>query len=200
MNNTTGLGLLIVVSGPSGVGKGTVCRALLDREKDTVLSVSATTRPPRPMDVNGQTYHFLTRDEFLSRREQGDFLEWAEVYGNFYGTLRSEVERLQKEGKNVILEIDTQGAMQIKAAYPRSVLVFILPPSLDELRARIVGRGTESPEVLELRLSKAQAEISISSHYDFVLVNDEVERTAEELAEFIRAERLRRSKEDYFAE
>ena len=103
MNNTTGLGLLIVVSGPSGVGKGTVCKALLDREKDTVLSVSATTRSPRPMDLDGQTYHFLTREDFLSRREQGEFLEWAEVYGNFYGTLRSEVERLQKEGKNVIL-------------------------------------------------------------------------------------------------
>jgi len=200
VNNTTGLGLLIVVSGPSGVGKGTVCKALLDREKDTVLSVSATTRSPRPMDVDGQTYHFLTREDFLSRREQGEFLEWAEVYGNFYGTLRSEVERLQKEGKNVILEIDTQGAMQIKKAYPQSLLVFILPPSLEELRARIVGRGTESQEVLNLRLSKAQEEISMSPHYDFSLVNDEVDRTAEELAEFIRAERIRRSKEDNFAE
>lgn len=192
MNEHTETGLLIVLSGPSGVGKGTVCQALFRRDKDTVLSVSATTRQPRPMDVDGQTYHFLSKEEFLARREQGDFLEWAEVYDNFYGTLRSEVERLQNAGKNVVLEIDTQGAMNIKKTCPDSVSVFIMPPSLEELRSRIVGRGTESPEVLALRLSKAEAEMEMAQYYDCVLVNDDVERTAAELMEFIREERARR--------
>ncbi|MDO4733184.1 MAG: guanylate kinase [Bacillota bacterium] len=194
MNENKGLGLLLVVSGPSGVGKGTVCKALLDRDDTNVFSVSATTRSPRPADVDGQSYYFMTKEEFFSRLDKGDFLEWAEVYGNYYGTLRPEVERLQKAGKNVVLEIDTQGAMQIKKMYPESVLVFILPPSLEELRARIVGRGTETPEVLELRLSKAEAEIALSSQYDLVLINDDVERTVEALAAFIHEERIRRKR------
>ena len=189
MNECKGTGLLVIVSGPSGVGKGSVCAALFQLDPDTVLSVSATTRSPRPMDIEGKTYFFLSREEFQQHREQNDFLEWAEVYGNFYGTLRSEVERLQREGKNVILEIDTQGATQVKAACPGSVSVFILPPSLDVLRQRITGRGTESPDVLALRLSQAEAEMAQSVSYDYRIVNDTVERAAAELAEIIHRER-----------
>lgn len=196
MNENSDKGLLIVLSGPSGVGKGTVCAAVFRQDADMVLSVSATTRRPRPMDVDGKTYHFLSREDFLARREQGGFLEWAEVYGNLYGTLRSEVERLRQAGKNVVLEIDTQGAMQIMKSCPDCVSVFIMPPSLEELRNRIVGRGTESPEVLALRLSKAESEMAMAKHYDCVLVNEDVERTATELLSFIRQERARRSKED----
>ena len=185
-------GVLIIVSAPSGCGKSSVLHCLMQKRDKLRFSVSATTRQPRPMDVDGQTYHFLSKEEFLARREQGDFLEWAEVYDNFYGTLRSEVERLQNAGKNVVLEIDTQGAMNIKKTCPDSVSVFIMPPSLEELRSRIVGRGTESPEVLALRLSKAEAEMEMAQYYDCVLVNDDVERTAAELMEFIREERARR--------
>ena len=200
MSKCEGTGLLVIVSGPSGVGKGSVCAALFQLDPDTVLSVSATTRAPRSMDIEGKTYFFLSREAFQRHLEQNDFLEWAEVYGNFYGTLRSEVERLQREGKNVLLEIDTQGAMQVKAACPSSVSIFILPPSLDVLRQRITGRGTESAETLSLRLSKAEAEIAQSVHYDYRIVNDDIERSPADLAEIIPRQRGVNKEEDCCAE
>ncbi|MEG1537382.1 MAG: guanylate kinase, partial [Clostridiales bacterium] len=129
-------GLLIVVSGPSGVGKGRVCAELLRMDANTLFSVSATTRTPRDGEKDGESYFFLTPTEFMAKRDRGEFLEWAEVFGNYYGTLKSEVDRRLSAGKNIILEIDIQGAMQIKAACPDAVYVFILPPSMKELENR----------------------------------------------------------------
>ncbi len=175
-------GFLWVISGPSGVGKGTICQLL--RERDPVLqaSVSATTRKPRPGEVEGINYFFLSREEFWHRREAGEFLEWAEVYGNYYGTPRDYVTQVRKRGQDVILEIDTQGAMQVKAACPDGVFIFILPPSLAELERRIVGRGTETPESLQRRISQATGELALAGRYHYQVVNDEVERAVEEIA------------------
>lgn len=186
-------GLLIVVSGPSGVGKGTVDAALFEQVSNLCYSVSATTRQPRKGEVHGKSYFFLSKEEFLTRREQGDFLEWAEVYGNYYGTLRSEVERQLAEGKHVLLEIDTQGAMQIKAAYPSGVFVFILPPSLEELKRRIVARGSETEESLRTRLGKAEQEMQMADRYDYTIVNDDLQTAVKELKDIICSEVAKRS-------
>ena len=188
-----GEGILIVVSGPSGVGKGSICRALQQRHADVCYAVSATTRQPRQGEQDGVAYYFISEKEFLRRRAAGEFLEWAENFGHYYGTLRSEVERLQQQGKNVILEIDTQGAMQIRSVCPSGVFVFILPPSLEELQRRISGRGSEPPEVQKVRLMHAQQEIEMAPMYDYQIVNDEVERAADQLMAVIRAEQLKRN-------
>jgi len=185
-------GLLIVVSGPSGVGKGTVDAALFEQVSNLCYSVSATTRQPRKGEVHGKNYFFLSKEEFLARREQGDFLEWAEVYGNYYGTLRSEVERQLAEGKHVLLEIDIQGAMQIKSAYPSGVFVFILPPSLEELKRRIVARGSETEESLRTRLGKAEQEIQMADRYDYTVVNDDLQTAVKELKNIICSEAAKR--------
>lgn len=187
-------GLLIVVSGPSGVGKGSICRALEQRHADVCYAVSATTRQPRAGETDGVAYYFISEEEFLRRRDAGEFLEWAENFGNYYGTLRSEVDRLLGEGKNVILEIDTQGAMQIKAACPSGVFVFILPPSFDELKRRIASRGSEPPEVQRVRLDRAAQEIEMAALYDYQIVNDEVGQAAGRLLAVIDAEKARREK------
>ena len=182
-------GVLVVVSGPSGVGKGSVVAEVMRRDPLTRFSVSATTRSPRPGEVDGVNYYFLTKEEFLLRRAQRDFLEWAEVYGNFYGTLRSEVDRLLDEGYNIILDIDTQGAANIRKLRPEAVSVFIMPPSLAELERRIVSRGTEAPADLALRLSRAEAEMALAPDYDHIIVNREIETAAGELLDIIAASR-----------
>ena len=187
-------GLLIVVSGPSGVGKGTICSALRKKDANTCCTVSATTRNPRKGEKEGCNYYYLSEEEFLDRRTKGDFLEWAEVYGNYYGTLRSEVDRLLDLGKNVILEIDTQGAMQIKSAYPFGVLVFILPPSFEELKRRILSRGSETGDALELRLSRAKAEMALAEKYDYTVVNDRVNSAVSALQKIIAEEKAKRYK------
>lgn len=186
-----GKGALVVVSGPSGVGKGTVVAAEMRRDPLTRFSVSATTRDPRPGEVDGQSYYFLTKEEFLLRLAQREFLEWAQVFGNYYGTLRSEVDRLLNGGNNVILDIDTQGADSVRRLRPDAVSVFIMPPSLAELERRIVSRGTETPENLALRLSQAEAEMARSGDYDHIIVNREIEQAAGELQEIISAHRAR---------
>lgn len=178
-------GVLVVVSGPSGVGKGSVVQAVMSQDPLTRFSVSATTRAPRPGETEGQSYYFLTKEEFLLRRAQREFLEWAEVYGNYYGTLRQEVDRLLESGCNVILDIDTQGAARVRQLRPDAVSVFILPPSLAELKRRIEGRGTEDPESMSLRLSRAEAEMAQASLYDFTIVNETVETAAGELLSII---------------
>ena len=185
-------GLLLIISGPSGVGKGTVCSAVLAGSSDTVCSISATTRKPRPGEIDGDSYYFLTREEFLKKRDNGYFLEWAEVFGNYYGTPAAEVDRLLAAGKNVILEIDTQGAMKVKSACPHGVSIFILPPSFAELEKRIIDRGTEAPEVRNRRLSCAKAEMELASRYDYSIINDSVEKAAARILNIISEEHKKR--------
>lgn len=183
-------GQLLVVSGPSGAGKGTICKALI--EKNPIwISTSCTTRKPRVGEVDGVNYFFIEREEFLKKIDQDEFLEYAEVYGNFYGTPRSEVLRLLDEGKDVILEIDIQGALKIKSSYPEGVFIFIMPPSMEELRNRITNRGSETPESLKTRLEAAYDEISFASKYDYAVVNDEVDKAVKKIESIIIAEKCR---------
>ena len=167
-------GKLFIISGPSGAGKGTICKALLDRN-DIEISVSMTTRSPREGEVHGVSYYFSTREEFEKTIAEGGFLEYADVFGNYYGTPKAMVVEKLEQGRDVILEIDVQGALNAKKVYPESVLIFILPPSLTELRARIEGRGTETADVINLRLSKALEEMSYMENYDYFVVNDNLE-------------------------
>lgn len=183
-------GQLLVVSGPSGAGKGTICKALI--EKNPIwISTSCTTRMPRVGEVEGVNYFFIEREEFLNRIDNDEFLEYAEVYGNFYGTPRSEVLRLLEEGKDVILEIDIQGALKIKSSYPEGVFIFIMPPSMEELRNRITNRGSETPESLKTRMESAYDEISFASKYDYAVVNDEVHQAVKKIESIIVAEKCR---------
>lgn len=178
-------GSLFIVSGPSGAGKGTLVRALLDRVPGIWLSVSATTRPPRPGEIDGVHYVFLSGEEFDRLVAEDGLLEWAEVHGNHYGTLRMPVEERLERGEIVVLEIDPQGAAQVKEKMPESVLVFIEPPSFDELRDRLVKRGSETPEQIERRLRTAREELAIAGTYDYVVINDDVEQATDELAAIV---------------
>lgn len=183
-------GQLIVISGPSGAGKGTVCKALLEKN-DFWISVSATTRSPRKGEVEGVNYYFITKEKFLERIESEDFLEYAEVYGNYYGTPKSEVLKVLEAGRDVILEIDIQGALKVKRAYPDGLFIFILPPSMEELKNRITNRGSETPESLITRFTSAHEEISFVSKYDYAVVNDTVDNACEKIQSIITAERCR---------
>ena len=176
--------ILMVVSGPSGVGKGTLVKTLIKRRADVVESVSCTTRAPREGEVHGREYYFLDKAEFLKRIEENDFLEYDEHFGNFYGTPKSFVQETLKE-KSVILEIDVVGALNAKKAFPDCVLVMIAPPSVAELKKRLQGRGTETDEQIENRLSRLEYELSQKDKYDFVVVNDELERALQELEDII---------------
>ncbi len=181
-------GLLVVVSGPSGVGKGTICNALRSQYEDLVYSVSATTRLMREGEVEGVNYFFLSKEDFQEKIADGAFLEWAEVYGNFYGTPKWVIDAELTAGNNVLLEIDMQGALQVKKAYPESVLVFILPPSEEELAKRLSGRGTDSAEVIAKRLACWQQEKAMLKHYDYAVVNDTVAQAVEKISRIITAE------------
>jgi guanylate kinase len=179
---------VLVVTGPSGVGKGTLIRALRERVPGLELSVSATTREPRPGEVDGRDYHFLAREEFDRRAAAGDFLEHATYAGNRYGTPRSELDRLQPghEGPDaLVLEIELQGARQVRAALPEAVQVFIAPPSLDALRARLVGRGMNAPEEVEERLRVAGDELEARREFRHVVVNDRLEDAAADLVQLV---------------
>lgn len=184
-------GLLIVLSGPSGTGKGTLCRELLAKVPGLVYSISATTRPPRQGEIDGVHYYFMQEAEFERKLAQDEFLEWARVYDNLYGTPRAQVEKQLNEGKNVILEIDIQGTRQIKEKYPDGVFIFILPPSFAELTARIVGRGTETQEAIQKRLQAAYQELQSLDLYDYLVVNDDVEQATEKLIAILTAENCR---------
>ena len=175
------MGRLFVISGSSGVGKGTVINEFLKKHPDFKLSVSCTTRKPREGETDGQNYFFITREEFIKHIEAGEFLEWAEFSGNMYGTLRTYVEKKLSEGKNIILEIDTQGALKVKKVMPDATLIFILPPSLEELEARLRGRHTETEEAIQKRLGSIKMEIENSKHFDKQVVNDSVENAVSEL-------------------
>jgi guanylate kinase len=179
---------VFVITGPSGVGKGTLIRGLLERVPELELSVSATTRPPRPGEHDGVDYHFLTPAQFDQRIAANDFVEHASYSGNRYGTLRSELERRLAEGVPVVLEIEVQGARQVRQAMPGAVQVFIAPPSLEALRARLVGRGTDSAEQVGARLATAERELKAQSEFGHVVVNDRLEQATDELVEIVRCE------------
>ncbi|GLI50320.1 guanylate kinase [Tepidanaerobacter syntrophicus] len=187
-------GLLIVVSGPSGVGKGTLCNALVKNIDNLFISISATTRPPRTGEVNGVNYIFMNQENFEEKIEEGQFLEWAKVYNNYYGTPKEFVVEKLKEGKDVILEIDIQGAAQVKKNCPNGVFVFIAPPSLEELRKRIINRGTDNEESINLRLKSAKEEMRASFDYDYVIINDDLDKAVLKLQSVILAERCKVSR------
>lgn len=178
---------VFVITGPSGVGKGTLIRGLLERMPGLELSVSATTRAPRPGERDGVHYHFLTPDEFEARVTNGDFVEHASYSGNRYGTLGSELERGMAKDAGVVLEIEVQGARQVRAAMPEAVAVFIAPPSESALRARLVGRGTDSAEQVEQRLRTAERELEAQPEFAHVVVNDRLEQATDELVSIVHA-------------
>ena len=191
-------GVLAVVSGFSGAGKGTVMKKLLESFDDYALSVSVTTRKPRPGEVDGKDYFFRTKEEVEEMIAQDQLLEYARYVDNYYGTPRSYVEEKLSEGKNVILEIEIQGAMKIKEKIPEAVLIFVTPPSVDELRRRLEGRGTETQEVIESRLSRAAEEAEGMEDYDYLLVNDDLEECVNELHRIISSERCKTQRNTEF--
>ncbi len=173
-------GRVLVISGPSGSGKSTICRRLLEDPR-IEFSVSATTRPKRPGEVDGRDYVFVDRERFRRHVDEGDFLEWAEVHGNLYGTLRGAVERALAEGRILLLEVDVQGGAQLKAQGIPGIYIFVAPPDLEVLRTRLKARGTDGPETIERRMRKAQEELLATEKYDHVVVNDDLERALAEV-------------------
>ena len=179
------MGNLFVISGSSGVGKGTVIKDFLKKHPNFKLSVSCTTRNPREGEVHGVNYFFLSRDEFNTCIEKEEFLEWAEFSGNMYGTQKAYVQSKLKEGKNLILEIDTQGALNVKKIMPEACLIFILPPSFEELEARLRGRHTETEEAIQKRLQSTKLEMENSKFFDYQVVNDSIDKAVSRLEEIM---------------
>ncbi len=176
---------LFVISGSSGVGKGTVIKEFLKQNPDFKLSVSCTTRSMRPEEKDGESYYFISKNDFIKGIEKGEFIEWAEFAGNYYGTKKSNIEKTLKQGENLILEIETRGAMQIKEQIPDSVLIFIAPPSFEELEKRLKGRKTEDTIVIKTRLAQAAREQKESQKYDHIIVNDELSNAVKNLEKII---------------
>lgn len=185
------IGILIVVSGPSGVGKGTVCNKILNRNRGIVKSVSATTRAPRPGEVDGDNYFFVTKEKFSEMIKSDDFLENFEIYGNRYGTPRSFVEKNLQNGFDVLLEIDVQGGLAVKDKYPDAVLVFMIPPSFEQLEKRLRGRKTESDEVIAKRLASAASELEKIKEYHYVVMNYDADKAAENILKIVDSEKMR---------
>ena len=188
-------GLLVIVSAPSGAGKTSLVNALLDRDKQLAVAISHTTRPQRPGEVDGTNYHFIDAAQFEGMVEQGAFLEHAQVFGNRYGTSRAAVHSVWQTGRDVVLEIDWQGAAQIQESFRATVSVFILPPSKRALRERLTGRGQDKADVIDARMATAISEMSHYSAYDYLLINDEFDVALDELQAIVRAERLRQERQ-----
>ena len=186
-------GLLVVYSGFSGVGKGTIMKEMLKREETFRLSVSATTREPRPGEVDGREYYFLTKEKFIEMIEKDEFLEYAQYADNYYGTPKKAVEDMLNEGYNVFLEIEVQGGLQIMEKCPDCLSIFIVPPSLEVLEQRLRGRGTETEEVIEKRMKAALVEQEYTSRYDFVVENDIVEKTVDDIINIVKKEKEKRN-------
>ncbi|HUW50286.1 MAG TPA: guanylate kinase [Sulfuricella sp.] len=183
-------GNLFIVTAPSGAGKTSLVRALLENDSKVKLSVSYTTRPPRPGETDGKDYHFVTEQKFLEMLERGDFLESAQVYGNRYGTSQPWIEDAMRSGTDILLEIDWQGAAQVRKIFPQAIGIFILPPSLESLLARLKGRGQDADEVIARRLAAAREDISHVEEFDYVIINDIFETALQDLLAVIRARRL----------
>lgn len=184
-------GTLFIVAAPSGAGKTTLVRRLLEQDRQVRLSVSYTTRAPRPGEENGREYHFVAVADFLAMKERGDFLEWAEVHGNYYGSSRVWIEQQMQAGQDLLLEIDWQGAAQVRRLFPAAVGIFILPPSLEVLEQRLRGRGSDSAEVIARRLAAAQDEMHHVREFEYVIINNELQEAQGDLLAAVRASRLR---------
>jgi len=189
-------GLLFILSSPSGAGKSTIARMLLEQDKHIALSVSVTTRPPRPGEIDGKDYHFIDEAEFHRLVEDNALLEWAKVFGHYYGTPKAQVKQGLREGQDFLFDIDWQGTQQLYQKMETDVVrVFLLPPSIDELRRRLTGRGTDSAEVIAARMERARAEISHWDGYDYVVVNDDIEQCFAKVREILHAERMKRARQ-----
>ena len=188
---TSFAGSLFIVAAPSGAGKSTLVNALLKQEPGIRLSISTTTRQPRPGEVNGREYHFTSADDFVARADAGEFLEWAEVHGNYYGTSRVLVEQVMKAGTDVLLEIDWQGARQVRKQFPGAVGIFIVPPSIAALEERLHKRGQDEPHVITKRLLAAGGEIAHAPDFDYVIINEEFDVALSEMSAIVKATRAR---------
>ena len=184
-------GLLIVISGPSGAGKGTVCKALLKDVPELKLSISTTTRKPRPGEVNGINYNFIEKEQFKIMMQKKEFLEYAMVYDNYYGTPKEKVMDELQQGNDIILEIDIQGALKVKSEFPEGVFIFVMPPSMEELKNRITKRGTETQEELTKRFQASYEEINYVSKYNYIVINDEIDKAVKKIKSILIAEKCR---------
>lgn len=192
--NMTRIGIPIVISAASGTGKTSLCQRLLNTLTQTARSISYTTRAPRGHEVNGRDYHFVAEPEFRRMIEANEFIEWAQVFGNHYGTGLKAVQKQLEGGVDVLLDIDVQGGAQIRDRLPDALLIFLLPPSMDELRRRLVNRAEDAPEIIESRLAKARDEIAQSDRYDYLVVNDDFDQAALDLRAIVRAHRIGRNR------
>ncbi len=192
-------GILVIISGPSGSGKGTVVSELVKTD-DFSLSISATTRSPRPYEINGKHYYFYTKEEFEYMKEHGQLLEWAMFCDNYYGTPRVYVEKQLKQGKNIILEIEVQGALQVKKLYPESILVFLIPPNLEELGRRLTNRGTEDKNTINKRIHRALEEMEFVPQYDYIVINETVEEAQKDIETIVKAETMKCSRNNKIKE
>ncbi|MBO4901458.1 MAG: guanylate kinase [Lachnospiraceae bacterium] len=193
-------GLLVVISGFAGSGKGTICKELMRQHDNYAFSVSATTRDPRPGEVDGVDYFFITKERFLEMIDAGELLEYAQYVSNYYGTPRTYVEQKLQEGKDVILEIECQGALQVKEMFPEAVLFFVMPPTVQEIYNRLKGRGTESEEVILKRMKRGQEEAEVIGRYDYLLVNDDLDETVRFLHETVNSARYATERNREFVE